>query len=42
VSDVRKLISLKEKLDEEVAIIWQTTAEMGFSLIDEDHMVVCH
>ncbi len=41
-----ELICLKEKvarkLDEEVATVWLTTAEIGFSLTDEDHMVVGH
>jgi hypothetical protein len=41
VSNVRRLISQKEKLDEAVATVWLTTAEMGFSLTDENHMVVC-
>jgi hypothetical protein len=41
VSDVRKLISLKETLDEVVATVWLTTAEMGFSLTDEPHVVIC-
>jgi hypothetical protein len=37
-SEVEKLISLKEQLDEAVATVWLTTAEMGFSLTDESHM----
>ena len=41
VRDVRKLISLKQELDESVATVWLTTAEMGFSLTDEPHMVIC-
>jgi hypothetical protein len=40
-SEVRKLISVKEQLDEAVATVWLTTAEMGFSLTDESHMVKC-
>jgi hypothetical protein len=32
---------LKMELSEEVAKVWLTTAEMGFSLTDEEHMVVC-
>jgi len=39
-SEVRKLMSLKEQLDELVATVCLTTAEMGFSLTDEPHMVV--
>ena len=46
VSDVTELICLKEKvsrkLDKEVSTVWLTTAERGFSLTDEDHMVVGH
>jgi hypothetical protein len=40
-SEVKKLISLKEQLDEAVATVWLTTAEMVFSLTDEPHMVIC-
>jgi hypothetical protein len=40
-NEVKKLISLKEQLDETVATVWLTTAEMGFSLTDESHMVIC-
>ena len=29
------------ELSEEVAKVWLTTAEMGFSLTDEEHIVVC-
>jgi hypothetical protein len=41
VSEVRKLISLKELFDQAVATVWLTTAEMGFSLTNEPHMVIC-
>jgi hypothetical protein len=41
VSDVYELLHLKMELSEEVAKVWQSTAEMGFSLTDEEHMVVC-
>jgi hypothetical protein len=41
VSQVRKFLCLKMELSEEVAKVWLTTADMGFSLTDEDHMVVC-
>jgi hypothetical protein len=40
-SEVRKLNSLKEQLDEAVATVWLTTADMGVSLTDESHMVMC-
>jgi hypothetical protein len=40
-SNVKELIRLKEKLDEAAAIVWLTTAEMGFSLTDEQHMLLC-
>jgi ribonuclease HI len=39
--DVYELLRLKMELSEEVAKVWLTTAEMGFSLTDEEHMVVC-
>ena len=32
---------MKMELSEEVAKVWLTTVDMGFSLTDEDHMVVC-
>jgi hypothetical protein len=31
-NEVKKLISLKEQLDETVATVWLTTSEMVFSL----------
>jgi mannitol-1-phosphate/altronate dehydrogenase len=40
-SQVRMLINLKVQLDEEVATVWLTTTEMGFSLTDESHMAIC-
>jgi hypothetical protein len=40
-SEVRMLINLKAQIDEEVATVWLTTTEMGFSLTDESHMVIC-
>ena len=36
-----ELLRLKMEFSEEVAKVWLTTAEMGFSLTDEEHMVVC-
>jgi hypothetical protein len=41
-SEVKKLIGLREQLDEAVATVWLTTAEMGFSLTDEPHMAICY
>jgi hypothetical protein len=41
VSEVRELLRLKVELSKEVAKVWLTTTDMGFSLTDEDHMVVC-
>jgi hypothetical protein len=41
VSDVYELLRLKLELSEEVATVWLTIAEMGFSLTEEEHMVVC-
>jgi ABC-type histidine transport system ATPase subunit len=41
VSDVYELLRLKLELSEEVAKVWLTTSEMGFSLTVEEHMVVC-
>ena len=41
VSDMYELLRLKMEFSEEVAKVWLTTAEMGFSLTDEEHMVVC-
>jgi hypothetical protein len=43
-SEVRILISLKAQLDEAVATVRSrplTTTEMGFSLTDKSHMVIC-
>jgi len=33
-NEVKKLISLKEQLDETVATVWLTTSEMVFSLMN--------
>jgi hypothetical protein len=41
VSDVHELLLLKTELSEEVAKVWLMTAKKGFSLTDEDQMVVC-
>jgi hypothetical protein len=40
-SEVRMLISWKVQLDEEVATVWMTITEMGLSVTDESHMVIC-
>jgi hypothetical protein len=40
-AQVRQLINLKEKSAAEIATIWLTTAEMGFSLIAESNEVTC-
>jgi hypothetical protein len=41
ISNVKELIRLKERLDEAAATVWLTTAEMGFSLTDEQNMLLC-
>ena len=38
---VKELITVKLRSEEEVATIWLTTAEIGFSLMDEPNTVVC-
>ena len=38
---VKKVITVKLRSEEEVATIWLTTSEMGFSLMDEPNTVVC-
>ena len=38
---VRELIAMKSKSEEGTATIWLTTAEMGFSLTEEQDAVVC-
>jgi hypothetical protein len=40
-SNVKELIRLKERLDEAAATVWLTTAQMGFSLTDEQYMLLC-
>jgi hypothetical protein len=40
-SEVRMLINLNAQLNAAVATVWLTTTEMGFSLTDESHMVIC-
>jgi hypothetical protein len=40
-STVTELIGLKEQFDEAAATIWRTTTDMGFSLTDEQHMLLC-
>jgi len=40
VKEVRELLRLKMELNEEKAKVWLTTADVVFSLTDEDHMVV--
>jgi hypothetical protein len=41
VGQVRELIAMKDTSEEEIATIWLTTAEMGFSLTEEQDEVVC-
>ena len=41
VEQVRELIAMKGKSEEGTATIWLTTAEMGFSLTEEQEAVVC-
>jgi hypothetical protein len=38
---VKELITVKLRSEEEVATIWLTTSEMGFSLMDKPNTVVC-
>ena len=40
-AQVRQLITIKEQSTEEIATIWLTTAEMGFSLTAESNEVTC-
>jgi len=40
-AQVKELITVKLRSEEKVATIWLTTAEMGFSLMDEPNTVVC-
>ena len=40
VKEVRELLRLKTELNEEKVKVWLTTADVVFSLTDEDHMVV--
>ncbi len=41
VEQVRELIAMKDTSEEGTATIWLTTAEMGFSLTEEQDDVVC-
>ena len=41
VEQVRELIAMKDTSEEGTATIWLTTAEMGFSLTEEQEAVVC-
>jgi len=38
---VRELILRKQQLEEGVATVWLTTSEMGFSLTEEPHEILC-
>ena len=38
--EVYELLRLNMESSEEVAMVWLTTADMGFSLTEEDHMVI--
>ena len=41
VSDVYELLRLEMELSEEVAKVWLTTADMVFSLTNEDQILSC-
>ena len=40
-AQVKELITVRLRSEEEVATVWLTTSEMGFSLTDEPNTVVC-
>jgi hypothetical protein len=41
IAQVRELLLRKQQLEEGVATVWLTTAEMGFSLTEEPHEILC-
>jgi hypothetical protein len=41
IAQVRELILRKQQLEEGVATVWLTTSEMGFSLTEEPHEILC-